>query len=127
MRDNGKKRGWCRMLPTSECDFDNLKIELSVRKFRPYNRINQTFRIFFSYFNVINRKDKRLQKNFRVPSVHATTPSTLPIFTHIMSLLPCLSHSFLVTLHTTSSTSNNFKIQQNDEETDFMRTGRMAT
>ena len=23
------KRGWCRMLPTSECDFDNLKIELS--------------------------------------------------------------------------------------------------
>ena len=24
-----KKRGWCRMLPTSECDFDNLKIELS--------------------------------------------------------------------------------------------------
>lgn len=42
------------MLPTSECDFDNLKIELSVRKFRSYNRINQTFRIFFSYFNVIN-------------------------------------------------------------------------
>ena len=40
---------------------------------------------------------------------------------------PCLSHSFLVTLHTASSTSNNFKIQQNDEETDFMRTGRMAT
>ena|GEM_PF-647653 len=24
-----RKRGWCRMLPTSECDFDNLKIELS--------------------------------------------------------------------------------------------------
>ena len=24
-----QKRGWCRMLPTSECDFDNLKIELS--------------------------------------------------------------------------------------------------
>lgn len=115
------------MLPTSECDFDNLKIELSVRKFRPYNRINQTFRIFFSYFNVINRKGKRLQKNFRVTAVHATTPYTLPTFTHIMSLLPCLSHSFLVTLHTASSTSNNFKIQQNDEETDFMRTGRMAT
>ena|GEM_PF-309610 len=115
------------MLPTSECDFDNLKIELSVRKFRPYNRINQTFRIFFSYFNVINRKGKRLQKNLHLPSVRLLTPHSPPTFTHIMSLLPCLSRSFLVTLHTASSTSNNFKIQQNDEETNFMRTGRMAT
>ena len=115
------------MLPTSECDFDNLKIELSVRKFRPYNRINQTFRIFFSYFNVINRKDKRLQKNFHLPSVQALTSSTSSKNAHIMLRLPCLSRSFLVTLHTASSTSNNFKIQQNDEETDFMRTGRMAT
>ena len=100
------------MLPTSECDFDNLKIELSVSKFRPYNRINQTFRIIFSYFNVINSNIRHL-------------PS--PTLTEALSVhVSCLSRSFLVTLHTANGTSNNFKIQQNDEETDIMRTGRMG-
>ncbi len=114
------------MLPTSECDFDNLKIELSVSKFRPYNRINQTFRIIFSYFNVINSNIRHLctfGNSYTVSNLFVPSPT----LTEALSVrVSCLSRSFLVTLHTANGTSNNFKIQQNDEETDIMRTGRMG-